>query len=331
MGRVSLVIPHHREASAGFEVLEAVLGQTVVPAEVVLIRSGTWDEPEHFWSDWKERFGLLESRLKVVRASAPLMPGGARNLGIEESVYGLIAFLDLETIPPKNWLERQLELLDETKTKLVLGRTEYAANSLKSAVIRDAIYGRQSIQTIPGSVVSREVFGHVGRFIPGVRAAEDTEWMIRVRVMGISMQIGSAPPIRYLGLTRLGLRGMMAKWRRNYVSSRQLQHLRVQTTLIWLVGYVVLSLVAFNWNAIIAGWEVDSPYYVDHVTKIVSITPIIAYICVRGFFIPFRRGVPMNDLLPTRFLLLAGVGALLDGTKFATISVMKVATAGLRL
>jgi hypothetical protein len=78
-------------------------------------------------------------------------------------------------------------------------------------------------------------------------------------------------------------------------------------------------LAAFNWNAIVAGWEVTSPYYLDHVTKIVSLSPLIVYVFMRGGVMPFVRGTPIMRILPIRFVLLSGVGAILDMTKFSSV------------
>ena len=88
---------------------------------------------------------------------------------------------------------------------------------------------------------------------------------------------------------------------------------------MWLILYVIASLTAFNWNAIVAGWQIDSPYYIDHVTKLVSLTPVFIYTVLRGFYIPFKRGVPITVLIPFRFLFLAGVGLILDSIKITTI------------
>jgi hypothetical protein len=144
--------------------------------------------------------------------------------------------------------------------------------------------------------------------------------MIRARAMGVKMVSSSHEALTsYNGLTKLGLRGLVKKWRRNYLSSRQLQHLKVQTTIVWLVGYFVASLIAFNWNEIIAGWQVESPFYIYHVTKLVSLTPIVLYVMFRGCYLPYKRGVPWSAILPFRFLLLAAVGLLLDAVKVKTI------------
>jgi len=248
------------------------------------------------------------------------MPGGARNLGLDHADQEWIAFLDIETVPPEPWLETQFLTVKENKAEGTLGGTTYVANSFMSELIRDAIYGHRPIPTIPGAVLHSKVFINVGRFIPNTRAAEDTEWMIRARAMRVRLAPASRASVNYLGLRVLGLGGMVKKWRRNYLSSRTLQHQRVQISLIWLVAYVVASLAAFNWNAIVAGWQTSSPYYVDHVTKIVSLSPFVFYLILRGLILPLRRGVPTARLLPVRFILLAAVAGVLDALKIISVT-----------
>jgi hypothetical protein len=166
------------------------------------------------------------------------------------------------------------------------------------------------------------VFKIVGQFIPSLRAAEDTEWMIRAELMQLKIFKGHVEPSTdYIGLARLGLIEIFKKWRRNYVACRDLQHLKVQRVLVGLIAYVLLSLFALNWNALLAGWQIDSPYYIHHVTKIVSLLPVVFYVLFRGLYIPLKRGVRLRNLLPFRFLLLALVGASLDVIKISALVV----------
>ena len=318
---VSVIIPSHSCPSACFPVLQRILEQSVMPKEVLLVRvSDTLGEDRGYWRAFSDDFLQEGVTLKVVEAGSLLFPGAARNLGLRHATKQWVAFLDVETIPCERWLDEQTKQIEATNALGAFGSTVYAASSVKQAIVRDAVYGRRPIQTLPGSVLRRDLFSLVGQFIPNIRAAEDTEWMIRAKAMELKLT-GSPNEalISYNGLAKIGLRGLVKKWRRNYLSSRQLQHLKVQTTIVWLLGYVVVSLTAFNWNAIVAGWQVDSPFYLDHITKIVSLTPIALYVVFRGCYLPFKRGVPLGDLLPLRFLLLAGVGGLLDLVKVTTI------------
>ena len=318
---LSVIIPSYCLIDECVNALMSLSRQSLLPAEVILIRvSNPPGEERGYWRAFSDDFLKEGVTLKVVEAKSVLFPGAARNLGLQHASKQWVAFLDVETIPCEHWLSEQTKQIEATNALGSFGSTVYAASSVKQAIVRDAVYGRRPIQTLPGSVLKKDLFSLVGQFIPNIRAAEDTEWMIRAKAMGVKLT-GSPNEalISYNGLTKLGFRGLAKKWRRNYLSSRQLQHLKVQTTIVWLLGYVVVSLTAFNWNAIVAGWQVDSPFYLDHITKIVSLTPIALYVVFRGCYLPFRRGVPLGGLLPLRFLLLAAVGALLDSVKVATI------------
>ena len=317
---ISIVIPALCNAEACEELLTAILLQSALPSEVIVVRSGLVRDAVSFWDNWIERFKSFGINCILVQASNTLFPGAARNRGLQYVTERWVAFLDVETIPCEHWLSEQTMRIEAANAMGSFGSTVYASSNVKQAIVRDAVYGRRPIQTLPGSVLRKDLFSLVGQFIPNIRAAEDTEWMIRAKAMGVELTDSSNETLTlYHGLTKLGFRGLAKKWRRNYLSSRQLQHLKVQTTIVWLLGYVGVSLIAFNWNAIVAGWQVDSPFYLDHITKIVSLTPIALYVVFRGCYLPFKRGVPLRDLLPLRFLLLAAVGALLDSVKVATI------------
>lgn len=318
---LSVIIPSYCLPDECDNALQGLLRQSLLPAEVILVRvSYPPGEERGYWRAFSDDFAQKGVMLKVVKAKSVLYPGAARNLGLQHATKKWVAFLDVQTIPCANWISKQTKRIEAANAMGSFGATVYAVSSVKQAIVRDAVYGRRPMQTIPGAVLRKDLFSLVGQFIPNVRAAEDTEWMIRAKVMGVKMAKSSNEAlVSYNGLTKLGLRGLAKKWRRNYLSSRQLQHLKVQTTIVWLVGYFVVSLIAFNWNAIVAGWQVESPFYIDHVTKIVSLTPIALYVIFRGCYLPYKRGVPWSDILPFRLLLLAAVGALLDTVKVLTI------------
>ena len=325
---VSVIIPSHCKPLECDRVLNAIGCQSLLPEEAILVRASNVPNGESgYWNPWRECLAQKGVTLKVVEAKSTLFPGAARNLGLQHAAKQWVAFLDVQTIPHEHWLDEQIKRIVASNSMGSFGSTIYAASSFKQRIVRDAIYGRRPIQTLPGSVLRKNLFSLVGQFIPNIRAAEDTEWMIRAKAMGVEIKESSREAqISYNGLTRLGFRGLTKKWRRNYLSSRQLQHLKVQTIVVYLAVYVVGSLVAFNWNALVAGWQVESPFYLDHVTKIVSLTPLFLYIILRGLYIPLKKGVPVMDLIPFRFILLASVGALLDAVKVSTIFLPKKIT-----
>jgi hypothetical protein len=107
----------------------------------------------------------------------------------------------------------------------------------------------------------------------------------------------------------------LKKWHRNYTASRELPHFSPQKMLLWLVLYPAFILIAFNWNYLIADWRMDSPFYLGHITKFVTILPPLIYVFVRGFFVPARRGVRLSSLLPFRFIWITLICLLADAVK----------------
>jgi len=201
---------------ASEEVLRSVIQQSLLPSEVILACSAALNDLD-FVNRWTMSFHEIGVALNILVSPNVLLPGEARNVGISAVNTEWVAFLDIETLPDCNWLQVQMDAVKESNADGCFGSTVYYARTFSERLIRDAIYGRQPVKTLPGSVFKKKVFGIVGQFAPFVRAAEDTEWMIRVKLMGIRiLDTPGKGLISYKGLTKLGLIGTLKKWRRNY-------------------------------------------------------------------------------------------------------------------
>jgi hypothetical protein len=64
----------------------------------------------------------------------------------------------------------------------------------------------------------------------------------------------------------------------------------------------------------------NSPFYINHVTKTAVILPAIIYVLVRGLVLPLQRGVGILRLLPIRFLAIIFVCLMADFVKFLVFS-----------
>ena len=77
-----------------------------------------------------------------------------------------------------------------------------------------------------------------------------------------------------------------------------------------------MEFIAYNWNWFVAGLQVNSLLYIPHITKIVTINPLLIYFFYRGIYLPRNKGLKLfPGILPLRFLLLFFVGAVLDMVK----------------
>ena len=78
-----------------------------------------------------------------------------------------------------------------------------------------------------------------------------------------------------------------------------------------------MALIGFSykWNAVVAGWIEDSPLYFPHITKIYLSSVFLIAVLIRGVYMPLKRDVDLNFLLPTRWILIGLIGVGLDLAK----------------
>ena len=66
-----------------------------------------------------------------------------------------------------------------------------------------------------------------------------------------------------------------------------------------------------------ASWKTDSVYYIPNITKISAATIALAYIMIRGIWLPLRKGSSVYFLLPINFIAIVITSAVLDATKIS--------------
>ena len=317
---ISVIIPSNHSHHDLLKIVQAVCCQTVKPAEIVIVDSSV--ERGACPAEIITLCAGIGIELKYEHR-AQALPGQARNIGLGMAQSGLIAFVDVQTLPQPHWLETCMSLLVRHDVAGVWGATSFRADTTFERLVRDGFYGVLPRTTLPGSIFKREVFGRVGQFIDWVRAGEDTEWMLRLDLLRLPVIYPPNALIDYVGLIDLDARTLLKKWHRNYSASRDLPHFFPQKLLLWLVLYPLLIVLAFNWNYLIADWRMDSPLYIGHVTKIVAVLPGLAYVFVRGLMLPFHRGVGIWRLLPIRFIAIAAVCFIADAVKVLVFSLPK--------
>ena len=143
---ISLIIPALGNPLSLKKVINAIQKQTLQPNEIVIVDSSPNDEVENLSLSFQAQLPIKYFRVKS------LYPGEARNFGISKSVGDIIATLDSKTIPKEDWLEESIEKINSDEYEISFGSTTYKANLPFQKVLRACIYGKKTVQTLPGSV-----------------------------------------------------------------------------------------------------------------------------------------------------------------------------------
>ena len=95
-------------------------------------------------------------------------------------------------------------------------------------------------------------------------------------------------------------------------------NVRKRRSLIFLINFslfIWFLVVVYNWNAAVPNWDVNSPFFVPHITKLYLTSLIVLSFIIRGIIFPIKRGVHNKYLFPYRWVGIGLIGLILDISK----------------
>ncbi len=316
---VTLIIPSQNAEMKLITLLKHISNWQVMPNEIIIIDSS--DSKLNIPLDTVNFFKTSNITLKIIYGSN-MYPGHARNIGISNSTNSILAFLDTSTFPSQKWLGSGLELINSNDLQGVWGNTFYEAEKYIAKIIRACTYGEKPIKTFPGSILKKNIFNRCGLFVESARAGEDGDWMTRAELQKINI---SSPQehLIYDDLDNIGIKLLLKKWFRNYIFTAELPFFRAHKDIYYYVTSFLAVLLAYNWNAVLAAWDMNSIFYIPNITKISMIIIFLAYIFVRGIYLPLKKGVNIYYIFPINFVFISFISILLDVTKIAAFMYSK--------
>lgn len=250
-----------------------------------------------------------------VFSTPPLFPGDARNLGIRKSSSKLVAFIDIRTIPTEDWLKKTYECKILNHFDIVLGKFNCKVESSFQEVVQAATFGNHPSDSLPGSLLSIELFKEIGNFLEGARAGEDEEWLDRVYNSQYSLGTMSHSLLKYVGLPSHSIE-LVKKWFFYSIKSAPINVANSQKGAYFFLAFMVLAYFFLNWNYIFTNdqWS-ESEYFIPHINKIVWSIFFVIYMLLRGFLLPYKKGVKLDYILPYNWFILIYTGLLIDLSK----------------
>ncbi len=308
--QISIIIPCLDGLEYIDDLFQALQKQTYSNFEIIFVNSECINSEKiaNKLSSYKE----LD--IKIVSTS-PLFPGDARNLGIENASSSLIAFLDIKTIPSDTWLETAYEHKISKNYDIVLGKFICQADTDFQESVKAVTFGNIPSDALPGSLLSKELFYKIGGFLEDCRAGEDEEWLGRIHHSDFSLGTISIPTLSYLGLP-IQAADLVKKWFFYSIKSAPINVANSQKGAYFFSVFLLAVYFFLNWNYIFTNdqWD-ESEYFVPHINKIVWSIFFLIYISFRGIFLPYKRGVNFEYILPYKWLIIIYAGLLIDLSK----------------
>ena len=183
-GLVSAIMPVYNGDRYLSEAIESVLAQTEHNIEIIVIDDGSTDNTGKIAQSYKDNISYMYQS----NSGAP----SARNRGLEMARGEFIAFLDADDLWSKNKLELQLGYLSQDPSiEIVLGYQQIMqliGVKDENNTFENIAYPSMTLQLGAG-LFRKSAFEKVGKFNPELRYADDWDWFMRGRELGISMRM----------------------------------------------------------------------------------------------------------------------------------------------
>ena len=306
--KVSVVLPIHREDEFIKKILTSLAKQSHQEFEIIIIDS-TMNGLSRKDID---KFSNLN--IKIFESFSSF-PGQARNVGISFSSYEIIAFIDLTTIPSKDWLEEGLNLLERSKTEVVLGKCKSLGVTYIQKLIRCLTYGAKQFECLPGALITKKALAKSGVFFGDARAGEDIEWIQRIYSLKLVIDTPKLSNITYYGFPK-SFYACIRKWYKYSLENAKLNILTFQKFIylyLFLFGFLYF---VYSWNFIFTYGQWDqSSAFIPNLNTYLWSTILSSYFILRSIILPLKKGEKLSFLLPFNWLLVGIVGFTLDVVK----------------
>lgn len=170
---ITIVIPAKDDAAGLARCLAALAGKPPPPAAPALLRVIVVDDGSR---DPAAILGAAHPA-RVVRRERCGGPAAARNTGLDHAPTELVAFLDADTIPPPDWIERLAGHFDDPRVKAVAPRIR-AANRRRSPL---DLGPDRNVPYVPSAAL---LVRTPVRFDEALRYGEDVDLVWRLQAAG---------------------------------------------------------------------------------------------------------------------------------------------------
>jgi glycosyltransferase involved in cell wall biosynthesis len=280
-----------------------------LPSELIIVDSSK----KKFSHQYSFLIFCKKKRIRVLTIHKKnLFPGKSRNIGIKKAKNSILAFLDVNTAPNNQWLEESFNLLIKSSSQIIWGSTKYMANFSNKNILA-ATYGFKPIQTLPGTVVYKNIFDITGLFLENIRAGEDGDWKSRVILHNLTSTVNKNYLIYKFKNNHIYSR-LLKKWYRNYSYAAKLPFFAVHKNIYYYFVMLFLLLFSLTWNPYFVK-TYEYGFFIPHLAKGSLLLIIIFYLIIRSIYFPLKKGMSFLSLFPFNFIKILIFSFLIDIVK----------------
>lgn len=268
--KISLVIPMLNEESALPRFFSALEKQSCQPAEIIFVDAGSCDKSRELVEAWGEKVKSqgIECRCFLLPGA---LPGGGRNEGCQRAKGSWVAFLDVGVYPEPCWLEVLKEEMEKRGADAVLGVCLFQGRESFSRAVSALSYGEGRVRPVlPASLFKKEVFQKVGGFDSTLRAAEDLEWLRRLRAKVGEPAVAWSAQTHYSDFPH-NWKSLYRKWKSYGSSSLGAKRSHFPRIIVFALGLGILLL----------GWVFGALFF-------------LSFFFFRAFFLPMLKSQKLN-------------------------------------
>lgn len=163
--KVSVIIPVYNGKLFLREAIDSVLEQCIEALDIIVVDDGSTDS-------CGEIARLYGPAVRLLQHEKNRGPSAARNTGIREAYYDILAFLDADDWWVKDSLVRRLEYLqNDPSMDVVLGATKRTLHE----------GGAKICSSVGAAIFRKKVFETVGLFDESLRYGEDGDLFLRIK------------------------------------------------------------------------------------------------------------------------------------------------------
>jgi len=296
--KISVVVSYYNEEESIVDTLNLLRMQTLKPAEVHLINSGSTDNTFSIINSWLAQHNI-DNYYNV--DAGTLVPSSSINVGIERSKSDWIALIDCGLMFPHNWLESQLDAAVSNNADVVIGSVVlHGLNVIDQAAVSQTYGYNQIRECVPSSLIKKDIFLRYGLFLDNRRAGFDLHWRRMIHGTEADVILSKNPLVTYFQTNFIN--SLKSLYEKVYLYSKSSTNMPSYFIPYYaILAFIVVLLYIFR--------SENTIYSFSFITTI--------YIIVRGFIVPFTKSKDLISIFnrPTLILCLPIVGVIIDTSK----------------